>query len=67
MSMGAAACDVIPRTEGLLEGEGGSREKGGREIHPYRALARVDACHWSRQPLCTGPGSLSLAASSLRD
>ena len=49
MSMGAPACDVIPRTEGLLEGEGGSRGKGGREIHPYRALALVDACHWSRQ------------------
>lgn len=30
MSMGAPACDVIPRTEGLLEGEGGSRGKGGR-------------------------------------
>lgn len=67
MSMGAPACDVTPRTEGFLWGKGGSRGRGGSEIHSYSALARADACHWSRQPLCTGPASLSLAASGLRN
>lgn len=75
MSMGAPACDVIPRTEGLLEGEGGSRGKGGRVEGRYTPTV---PWHWwtpgtgGRLPLvspapCTGPASLSLAASSLRD
>lgn len=68
MSMGAPACDIIPRTEGLLEGEGGSRGKDGREIHPYRALALVDACHWSRQHSARGQPAYHLqqAASGTR-
>lgn len=33
MSMGAPACDVTPRTEGFLWGKGGSRGRGGSEIH----------------------------------